>query len=167
MLGSAVRRAALSLALLVALVLASAASAAPLPGAVADGGNPKAGKNVLVRPKQIVYTGDGSGFLAGPGKAGRHPKPSNLKWSSWTKSAAQGSGANFVDDCVPDCADGSYAKSPVTIKLYRPRKLAGFEVFTRMTVHYPASASPLTHKHVDTFKVQSSGRHQLFWQFPT
>ena len=78
------------LGLLAALVLASSAGAAALPGAVADGGTVKQGKNVLVRPKQIVYTGDGCGFLAGPGKGGRRPKPGKLKWSSWTSGAAHG-----------------------------------------------------------------------------
>jgi len=162
MLGSAVRRAALSLALLVALVLASAASAAPLPGAVADGGNPKAGKNVLVRPKQIVYTGDGSGFLAGPGKAGRHPKPSNLKWSSWTKSAARGRGDDWLNNCTPDCADGSFSQHAVNITLFRPRKMLGLLVFTRMRLRYTHGPNPFTHKSAESFKLTAAAS-QLFW----
>ncbi|MFZ1996372.1 MAG: hypothetical protein WAU75_19830 [Solirubrobacteraceae bacterium] len=72
------RCAASVLAIPVALVVTAAASAAALPGAVTDGGTVKQGRNVLVGPEQIVYSGDGSGFLAGPGRAGRHPKPGKL-----------------------------------------------------------------------------------------
>lgn len=159
------RRAALSFALLAALVLASAASAAALPGAVADGGNPKAGKNVLVRPKQIVYTGDGSGFLAGPGKAGRRPKPGNLKWSSWTKGAAQGSGDDWLNNCIPDCADGSFSQHAVSITLFRPRKMLGLLVFTRMRLRYTHGPNPFTHKSTESFKLTRAGT-QLFWNIP-
>ena len=162
MLGSAVRRAVISLALLAALVLASSASAAALPGAVADGGNPKQGKNVLVRPKQIVYTGDGSGFLAGPGKAGRHPKPGNLKWSSWTTGAAQGSGDDWLNNCEPFCAAGTFSQHAVSITLFRPRKMLGLLVFTRMRVRYTHGPNPFTHKSSESFKLTKAAG-QLFW----
>jgi hypothetical protein len=89
MLAAVTRCGASLLGLLTALAVASTANGAPLPSVVANGGTVTQGKNVLVRPKQIVYTGDGSGFLAGPGRAGRHPKPSKLKWSSWTAGAAR------------------------------------------------------------------------------
>lgn len=160
------RRAVLSLTLLAALVLASAASAAALPGAVADGGNPKAGKNVLVRPKQIVYSGDGSGFLAGPGKAGRRPKPTNLKWSSWTKGAAQGRGDDWLNNCTPDCADGTFSQHAVDITMFRPRTMLGLLVFTRMRVRYTHGPNPFTHKRTETFKLTRGGS-QLFWNIPS
>jgi hypothetical protein len=162
MLGSAVRRALLSLALLAALVLASSASAAALPGAVADGGTVAQGKNVLVRPKQIVYTGDGSGFLAGPGKAGRRPKPGNLKWSSWTSGAAQGSGDDWLNNCQPSCAAGTFSQHAVSITLFRPRKMLGLLVFTRMRVRYTHGPNPFTHKSSESFKLTRAGS-QLFW----
>jgi len=156
------RRAASILALLTALVLASAASAAALPGAVADGGNPKQGKNVLVRPKQIVYSGDGSGFLAGPGQAGRHPKPSNLKWSTWTSGAAQGSGDDWLNNCEPFCAGGTFSQHAVTITLFRPRRMLGLLVFTRMRLRYTHGPNPFTHKSSESFKLTKAAG-QLFW----
>jgi hypothetical protein len=154
------------LALLGALVLASTAGAAGLPGAVADGGTVKQGKNVLVRPGQIVYTGDGSGFLAGPGRGGRHPKPGKLKWTSWTGSAALGSGDDWLNNCEPFCAAGSFSQHPVNIKLYRPRRMLGLQVFTRMALHYTAKPNPFTHKSSQTLKLVSVAR-QLFWNIPS
>ncbi|MFL5859864.1 MAG: hypothetical protein ACJ780_03670 [Solirubrobacteraceae bacterium] len=151
-----------SLALVAALALASAASAATLPGVVADGGTPQRGKTVLVRPAQIVYTGDGSGFLAGTGTSGRRPKFGRLKWTEWTGTAALGSGADWLNNCEPFCAAGSFSQHPVDIKLYRPRRMVGLEVFTRMTIHYTAKANPYTHNRVETFTLSRSGR-LLFW----
>jgi hypothetical protein len=64
MLAAVMRGGALVLGLLSALAVTSTASGAALPGVVADGGTVRQGKNIVVRPKQIVYTGDGSGFFA-------------------------------------------------------------------------------------------------------
>jgi hypothetical protein len=160
------RVAAWGLGLLSALVLAGTASAAALPLAVADGGTPTKGKTVLVRPAQIVYTGDGSGFLAGPGTGGRRPKPGNLKWTSWTSRAALGNGDDWLNNCEPFCAAGTFSQHAVNIKLYRPRKLLGLLVFTRMTLHYTHGVNPFTHKSSETLKLAPAGR-QLFWNIPS
>ena len=161
------RRGISLIALLATLVLAmsaavSTAGAAGLPGAVADGGTPKLGKNVLVRPKQILYTGDGSGFLAGPGKAGRRPKPGRLTWSSWTSGAAQGSGDDWINNCVPFCAAGTFSQHAVAVTLFRPRKMLGLLVFTRMRLHYTHGPNPFTHKSSESLKLIRAGS-QLFW----
>jgi hypothetical protein len=165
MLAAVMRCGASVLSLVTALAVASTASGAALPGAVADGGTVTQGKNVLVRPKQIVYTGDGSGFLAGPGKTGRRPKPSNLKWTSWTGNAALGSGDDWINNCEPFCAAGSFSEHAVNIKLYRPRKMLGLLVFTRMTLHYTHGPNPFTHKSSETFKLGGGPVRQLFWNF--
>ncbi len=154
------------LGLVAAVVLAGTAGAAALPGAVADGGTVTQGKNVLVRPKQIVYTGDSSGFLAGPGQAGRRPKPGKLTWSSWTSSAALGSGDDWVNNCEPFCAAGKFSFRAVNIKLYRPRTMLGLLVFTRMTLHYTHGPNPSTHTSSETFKLALSGK-LLFWKIPS
>jgi hypothetical protein len=162
MLGRMKRSGGLLLGLVAVLGLASSAGAAALPSAVADGGTVTQGKNVLVRPKQIVYTGDGSGFLAGPGKTGRHPKPGKLKWSSWTAGAALGSGDDWLNNCEPFCAAGRFSQHAVNIKLYRPRTMLRLLVFTRMTLHYTHGPNPFTHKSAETLKLTRAGR-QLFW----
>jgi hypothetical protein len=165
MLAAVMRCGASVLGLVTALAVASTASGAALPGAVADGGTVTQGKNVLVRPKQIVYTGDGSGFLAGPGRTGRHPKPGRLKWSSWTARAALGSGDDWINNCEPFCAAGSFSQHAVNIKLYRPRTMLRLPVFTRMTLHYTRGSNPFTHKSSETFKLVRAGS-QLFWNIP-
>lgn len=153
------------LALIGALVLTSGAAAAALPGALADGGTVTQGKNVLVRPKQIVYTGDGSGFFAGPGTGGRHPKAGKLNWSSWTSGAARGTGDDWVNNCEPFCAAGRFSQHAVTLTLFRPRAMLGLGVFTRMRVHYTHGPNPFTHKSTETFKLVRTGK-QLFWNIP-
>jgi hypothetical protein len=153
------------LSLIGALVLASAATAAALPGALADGGTVTRGKNVLVRPKQIVYTGDGTGFFAGPGAAGRRPRPGKLVWSSWTSGGAQGHGDDWINDCEPFCAAGRFTQHAVTLTLFRPRAMLGLRVFTRMRVHYTHRPNPFTHKSTETFKLVRTGK-QLFWNIP-
>jgi hypothetical protein len=150
---------------LASLAVAASASAATLPGAVVGGGPPKAGKNVKVRPNQIVYTGDGSGFLAGPGKTGRRPKPGKLKWSAWTGSAALGAGDDWLNNCEPFCAAGSFSEHAVNIKLYRPRTMLGVLVFTRMNIHYTHGPNPFTHKTAETLGLKSVAG-QLFWNIP-
>lgn len=149
-----------------ALSVAAWASAATLPGAVLGGGTPKAGKNVKARPNEIVYSGDGSSFLAGLGVAGRRPKPGKLKWSSWTGTAAVGTGEDWLNNCAPDCADGSFSQHAVDIKLYRPRAMLRVRVFTRMTVRYTHGTNPFTHKRSETFKLTAAGG-QLFWNIPS
>jgi hypothetical protein len=159
---SGARFVALVGALMGALAAASSAGAAALPSAVADGGTVTQGKNVLVRPKQIVYTGDGSGFLAGPGKAGRRPKPGKLKWSSWTSGAALGTGDDWLNNCEPFCAAGTFSQHAVKITLFRPRTLLKLLVFTRMRLVYTHGANPFTHKSSETLKLAPAGK-QLFW----
>ena len=153
------------LALIGALVLATAAAAASLPGVLADGGTVAKGKNVLVRPKQIVYTGDGTGFFAGPGMAGRHPTPGKLKWSSWTNGGAQATGDDWINNCEPFCAAGKFSQHAVTLTLFRPRTMLGLRVFTRMRVHYTHGSDPLTHRSTATFTLTRTGK-QLFWNIP-
>ena len=165
MLGGVIRFGASLVAVIGALLVASVAGAASLPSVLADGGTVTQGKNVLVRPKQIVYTGDGSGFLAGPGTAGRRPKPGKLKWSTWTTSAAQGTGDDWINDCEPFCAAGKFSQHAVTITLFRPRTLLGLRVFTRMRVHYTRGPNPFTHRSTATFTLARSGK-QLFWNIP-
>jgi hypothetical protein len=162
MLGGVMRFGGSMLGLLVALAVASTAGAAALPAAVTDGGPVKQGKNVIVRPKEIIYSGDGSGFLAGPGRAGRHPKPGNLAWSSWTSGAAQGSGDDWLNNCEPFCAAGTFSQHAVKITLFRPRKMLGLSVFTRMRVRYTRGPNPFTHKSSESFKLAPAGQ-QLFW----
>jgi hypothetical protein len=92
------------------------------------------------RPRTIVYSADGSAFLAGDGKSAR--SPGNLKWSSWSSSKAVATGADWHDNCAPSCAKGTYKAYRGTVVLSHPTKLGGRLVFTRMTVTYSGAHPP-------------------------
>jgi hypothetical protein len=70
-----------------------------------------------VRPTMVGFTGDGTGFV------GKLPngRGSGIRWSTWTAESAAGSGQIWINDCTPDCADGSFAPFEGTIYADRPR----------------------------------------------
>ncbi|HEY2769625.1 MAG TPA: hypothetical protein VGI87_03620 [Solirubrobacteraceae bacterium] len=139
---------------------ATSAGAAGLPGLADNVGS----KQAKVRPGVILYTGDGSGFFAGNGQPGKHPKVGKLHWTSWSGSSASATGANWLNKCVPNCAKGTFAKFPVTLKASRPRTVLGKKVFTRMQVTY-TSTQPHGLGKSETWKLKPAG-HMYFWSFP-
>lgn len=119
------------------LTLLSAAVALLLPaGAGAALPRVWTGVALRVRPPAITYTGDGSRFLAGrrirPCRAGRCV--TSLRWTAYTTSQATATGADWVNDCTPDCARGRFHATAATVRLFRPRRLHGQLVFTRMRI---------------------------------
>jgi hypothetical protein len=112
-----------------ALLALLPASASALPGLLTQ--TPHS-RPFMVRPTQIVYTGDGSGVLGGFTGSGPFPRFGSLKWSNWTRSQALGSGAVWLDDCEPSCAGGEFAPYAVKVHAFDPR--AGH--FTRLTLRY-------------------------------
>jgi hypothetical protein len=71
-----------------------------------------------VRPSRFIYTGDGSGYLT------------ITTWSSWTRSGATGTGYDHVDNCVPDCADGTFRVYPASFTFSNPVPCGGRLVFS-------------------------------------
>lgn len=133
---------------LIALLVATAAIAALTGSAVAQGtvptllGNaPEGATKLLVRPAQIVYTGDGSGILGGF-DGGKGNGFGHLKWTHWTTGSAFGHGADWVNGCRPDCADGTYTAHSATVNAFRPRGGR----FTRLTVKTTYRGAPLTNR---------------------
>jgi hypothetical protein len=60
---------------------------------------------------------------------------SSLTWTSWTASEATGSGQYYSNTCNPDCAQGTFTYTPVTVTLSDPLATTnGGECFTLMTV---------------------------------
>lgn len=119
-------------------------------------------------PAEIVYSGDGSALLAGRGSGPSRPPArlsSWLKWLSWTSTEAHGSGADWHDNCVPDCATGTYYPYSAAVRAYRPRDLGGYLLYTRLTVTYAGARPPypayrkgfITFKLVYTAKPESFG----------
>lgn len=119
-----------------ALVAPSVAGAAATPLVASLEG----GKQLARMPAMIVFTGDGSGFLAGRGGSARHP--GKLRFTSVTASQAVATGGTWLDNCMPSCAQGHFRDFRGTLRLYRPRKLGGKLVFTRFTFKFNGAPPP-------------------------
>jgi opacity protein-like surface antigen len=144
----------------VAVLAASGASAAmaAVPGVTSEGtASPK------VKPKTIIYSGDGSAFFAGSQKVSK-TNFGSLQWSKWNSTKALGSGGNWLNDCKPHCFNGKFHGYPVTLKLTRPRTVEGFNVFTRLLVTYTGKV-PMSTPKSQTWKLGHSGK-AFFWHFP-
>ena len=116
-------------AAVLAALLAPSASAAGLPTLLTQIGR---GNHFLVRPAQIVYTGDGSGILGGFNRGGPYPRFGSLRWSLWNRQQAVGSGAVWLDNCSQDCAQGTIHPYAVRVHAFDPK--AGH--FTRLTLSF-------------------------------
>ena len=137
---------ALALALALVALFPAAGGAAGLPGLLTGTGSKTP---FAVRPAAIYYTGDSTGVLGGFDGNGRYPNYGHLNWSSWTQTAALGSGAVWLDNCTPNCAQGTFSPYAVTVEATAPE--AGH--FTRLTLHYAFQGNQVT----DIRGVEKSG----------
>jgi hypothetical protein len=48
-----------------------------------------------------------------------------ILWSEWNQTGARGTGTYNVNDCEPDCADGTMLRGPVDITLSNPTEYKG------------------------------------------
>lgn len=136
------------------------------PAALASGGLPKvpsfsgtvSKKDFKVRPSSIDY-GMGQAFLAGT-RTGNTNKP--LSWTSWTASSGRGSGLNWLDNCKPNCAAGTYHSYPVKLKVWQPATVSGHLIFTRMTVTYTGKRPPRVAHATQVWKVKHN-KNVFFW----
>jgi hypothetical protein len=127
------------------LVMTAAAIITLVGSAVAQGALPtllgnwvKGPSKLLVRPAQIIYTGDGSGILGGF-DGGKGKGFGHLTWTRWATGSAFGHGADWIDDCRPDCAGGTYTAHKATVNAFRPRGGR----FTRLTITSSYRGKPL------------------------
>ena len=60
------------------------------------------------RPRTIDISGDGGDIVTG------------LRWSSWRASSATGEGTSNIQNCVPNCAQGTDTPVATSIKLTNP-----------------------------------------------
>jgi len=127
------------LPLTVALVLSSAGAAEGLPGLLTQTGH---GPPFAVRPAQVVYTGDGSGVLGGFTGKGPFSRFGRLSWPSWTDTQAQGSGAVWLDNCTPNCAQGTFHPYASQVRAFAPH--GGH--FTRLTLRYSYKGKPVVER---------------------
>lgn len=118
-----------TLLLVLALVFSSAGAAEGLPGLLTQTGH---GSPFAVRPAQIIYTGDGSGVLGGFTGHGPFRRFGQLRWPSWTDTQARGSGAAWLDNCTPNCAEGTFHPYAAQVRVFAPHD----GHFTRLTLRY-------------------------------
>jgi hypothetical protein len=74
-----------------------------------------------VKPSTIDLSADGNGDLNG------------LTWSSWTAYSAEGSGSFNVNNCQPNCAEGTTVDVTVSVALSAPTS-GSRPYFTAMTL---------------------------------
>ena len=160
----AVRTGVVAIATCLVFALGASAALAGRTQILVSDGNATAGKTLQVKPFQIIWTGDATGVFAGRGTAGKHPKFGRLHWSKWTATEGKGTGANWLNDCVPFCAAGKYTPFNANFTAYRPRVVSGFKLFTRLKVVYTGGV-PHGFKRTGVFSLGHTGK-QFFWNFP-
>ena len=81
-----------------------------------------------------------------------------------SRPSPSGTGANWLNNCTPNCARGKFSAFSVTLKASRPRNVLGKKVFTRLTVTYTGT-TPHGLGKSEVWKLKPSG-HMYFWNFP-
>ncbi len=92
-----------------------------------------------VRPSTVVPSGDGS-FLI------RH-----IRWSSWRTAKAFGLATVWIDNGIPNEAQGTFYRYPGSVVATRVR---GGD-YTRLTVHWRQNG----HRHAETLKLVHRSKH--------
>ena len=98
----------------------------------------------FVRPPEVSYTGDGSGYLGGFDGTGIYPNFGSLTWTSWTRRFATANGADWIKTCVPDCAHSPFVPVAVTVTAFKPRQ----RHFRRMTLQFTYQGKAYTDRRV-------------------
>ena len=88
-----------------------------------------------VRPATITPTGDGSAFISGL-KGKRSP----IHWRTWTASQADAVATIWIDNGIPNNAQGTFFAHRATVQAYRVRKGR----FTRLTIRFRQQGSKQT-----------------------
>lgn len=89
----------------------------------------------LVRPGYL-YIGNGEVFVK------------NITWGSWGHWSASGHGTRWTDNCIPNCAQGTYHKKGIHIALWRVRYHNGQRYFSRMGWYWVNSRTGVHHKEI-------------------
>lgn len=75
-----------------------------------------------IRPPTIFFGCATSNDVLGP-----------ITWNRWTSDDATGTAVHSVNDCHPSCAQGTYTRFPVDVRLSDPGRLDGLLVFRTVT----------------------------------
>ena len=97
----------------------------------ADSCSTSSGKYMKTEPAQIVTAADGSGYMKG------------ITWTNWGGPTATGSGTLEIDDCKPDCADGTFTGYPATMTITGLVPYgSGLEAYSRIALDAPTAPYP-------------------------
>jgi hypothetical protein len=107
----------------VTLRVTSAATAPQLPVAYGFDGH-SGWHGGQIRP-HAIYFGAGGSLLV-----------RDITWVRWRDGSAAGRGTRLADNCIPNCAAGTYANSSASLTLWRVRDRAGQRYFSRMTISW-------------------------------
>jgi hypothetical protein len=106
---------------------ASAGTAVPPAGYLVcpDLAGPCIGVAPQHEPKSLLMSADGSQYAQ------------HLSWTGWGTATATGHGMAELNNCVPDCAGGTYRSHPVTITLAGPEPWHHEMVYSRAAYSIP------------------------------
>ena len=92
------------------------------------------------KPEAITFTcADGNMYV------------DQILWSEWNNTGARGTGTYNVNDCEPDCADGTMLRGPVDITLSNPTEYKG-KFYLRTLVINSADGKNLPNSTSDTYE---------------
>lgn len=95
------------------------------------------GGELKSEPAQIIVSGDGSAYVAG------------LTWTGWGLPSATGSGTLKLDNCEPNCAQGTYTGYQATVVLSDLTGYGGGAAYATMVLAAPGSPfGTRTYKHL-------------------
>ena len=80
-----------------------------------------------VEPGSILVSGDGSGFIK------------DVTWTHWGTASALGHGRLEIDNCQPNCAQGTYHGYAATVDLSYPKPYQGGRAYSYMVVGAPGA----------------------------
>lgn len=103
-----------------------------------------------VRPAVIEYTGDGTGVIGGTDGTSIQ-SPGHLRWTEYSKTRGRATGSVWVNDCEPDCASGTFAAVPVSVRVSSPK----YGRFQRLTLAYTYNGK----RYIDRRKTKNYGKY--------
>lgn len=103
-----------------------------------------AARRLTVEPRTIVVSQDGNASIWGPSSRGfkgqgHWPNEPGIDWIRWTARKAQAIGSLIEGNCTPSCAQGTFTVYPVRIKLWRPARFHGQQIFTRFSYTFTSN----------------------------
>lgn len=127
------RKMTAAVVLIVALGVPTAAAAVKLPTEV---------WGEQVRPYVVSWTGDGTGYLGGSTgsktitkadfeRKGFRKAFGRLQWTTWNAKEGRAWGVDWLNNCTPSCAEGTFYSQNVNVYVYRPN---GSDIFTRLEI---------------------------------